>query len=120
MTKEEQNVLKMFGHIKDLPKEDKIELYETIDNFLWDVDMTPDEFLDAFANHMDEKAKKRWFAKILTNTDLYNVLRIFTPKVIYKYAFDDEVIDMMFPDSHQHLWRNIRKNYQETIENGEN
>jgi len=99
----------MFSHISNYSKKEQMELYQTIENFLWDSDLNPEEFLILFTK-MDEKLRKKWFAKILTNCDLYNILKIFTPPIVYKYAFDEEVINQMFPESHQILWNNLKKN----------
>ena len=101
----------MFSHISQYSKEEQLEMYKTIDKFLWDSNLSPEEFLIAFAN-MDENLRKKWFAKILTTCDLYYILKIFTPYVVYKYAFDEDVINQMFPESHQRLWRSIKKNIQ--------
>ena len=99
----------MFSHISNYSKKEQIELYQTIENFLWDSNLTPEEFLISF-EEMNEKLRKKWFAKILTSCDLYNILKIFTPSIAYKYAFDEDVINQMFPESHQILWKNLKKN----------
>lgn len=57
----------------------------------------------------DEDVKKRWFSKILTHMDLYEMNTVFTPEVVWKYALDDEVINLLFPDNHKMLWKSIKK-----------
>jgi len=111
-TEEEQKkAFEMFKHIAKMDKGEQSEIFDIIERFLWDSGYNPEEFLIVFANANDE-ARRRWFAKILSITDWYDVVRIFTLDIALKYALDDRTINMLFPEANQRLWKNMKRIYE--------
>jgi len=108
---EHEKALEMFKHIANMNKEEQAEIADVIERFLWDSGYNPEEFLIVFAN-ADDETRRRWFAKILSITDWYDVVRIFTLDVALKYALDDRTIDMLFPEANRRLWRNLKRIYE--------
>ena len=107
---EKKKAFDMFAHIADMDESEQKEIYEAITRFLWDGNLTPEEFLIVFAN-ADEDLRRRWFAKILGVTDWYDVVRIFRFDTALKYALDDRTIDMLFPEANQAIWKNLKRQY---------
>ena len=107
---EKQKAFDMFAHIADMDEKEQKEIYEAISRFLWDGNLTPEEFWIVFAN-ADEDLRRRWFAKILGVTDWFNVVRIFGFETALKYALDDRTIAMLFPEANQTIWKNLKRQY---------